>query len=601
MRRAVIRTFARTWRARRSLTVQFAGAIVGLAFLPMAVFGWVALQSIAHASRETAAQAYVTIATATATSLATYVEEAARNLVVLADGLSAESPLDHALDARLRHFIIDYPPFRRITLLGPEHRVLATSELVGPPATLTPRPAAWRLGNVTLTSVASDDALLPTVELIVPITSDTPATVIADLNLEQLWRTVHTLDLPSEAQAILVDESGRALAHSNPAHEAEVARGLDLHTHPLLRPAAGRATTYTTGDGTEWLAIAAPLPRLHWTLLIEQPTRAIDRPAVLARQQLTFVLIVTLAVTALVLVLVGRTLTAPLQTLTRATHALAQGERAIAVPVPAHRELANLARAFNNLVDRLVTLEATVRRQEREAVIGQVSAGLLHDLAHPIRNIVNNARLLMKLPAAACRDCLQIIEREYATIDELFDNLKEFARAATPLRSQPVLPHHVLHDLARRLQHDAEARGVTLRAADGAPLAPIMSDPAALRRILRNITVNAIEASQATRGTVTLMAEDTGESRELVTFTVSDTGPGLAADQLEKLFDAFRSTKRKGLGLGLATAKRLVEQIGGTLTVSSTVGEGTRCVIAVPRRRDAGADAAEIKLKAAGS
>jgi len=317
---------------------------------------------------------------------------------------------------------------------------------------------------------------------------------------------------------------------------------------------------------------------------------------VIARHQLTFVLIMTLAATALVLVLMGRTLTAPLQTLTQATHALAQGERAIAVPVPAHRELANLARAFNNLVDRLVTLEATVRRQEREAVIGQVSAGLLHDLAHPIRNIVNNARLLMKLPAAACRDCLQIIEREYATIDELFDNLKEFARAATPLRSQPVLPHHVLHDLARRLQHEAEARGVTLRAADGAPLAPIMSDPAALRRILRNITVNAIEASQPTQGTVTLTAEDSGEG---VTFTVSDTGPGLSADQLDKLFDAFRSTKRKGLGLGLATAKRLVEQIGGTLTVSSTLGEGTRCVIAVPRRREA--DATEIRLKAAGS
>jgi signal transduction histidine kinase len=582
MRQLLIRACRRIWRARRSLTVQFVGALVGLAFLPMAALGWVALQSIARASRETAARAYATTASATATTLSAYVDEAASNLVVFAHALSAESQLDHGLDARLRHFVIDYPQFRGLTLLGSEHRVLAASALVHPPTTLTPRPAAWQFGEVTLTTVASDEALLPTVQLIVPVSSDTPTTLVADFNLEHLWRTVHTLELPSQAQAILVDEGGRALAHSNPAHEAEVARGLDLHTHPLLRPAAGRVTTYATPDGTEWLTIAAPLPRLHWTLLIEQPTRTIDQPAITARHQLTFVLVVTLAVTALVLIVVGRALTSPLQTLTHATHALAEGERAPRVPVPAHRELANLARAFNYLVDRLAALEATVRRQEREAVIGQVGAGLLHDIAHPIRNIVNNARLLTKLPAAACRDCLQIIEREYATIDELLANLKEFSRAATPLRAQPVLPLHMLHDLARLLRHEAEERGVTLRTLDAVPLPPFMSDPAALRRILRNLTVNAIEAAQATQGTVTLIAE---EAEECVSFTVSDTGPGLSSDQLATLFDAFRSTKRKGLGLGLATAKRLVEHMGGVLTVSSTVGEGTRCIVALPRRR----------------
>jgi signal transduction histidine kinase len=567
-------------RGMRSLSAQLTLVLVLFAFLPMAVLGWVALQSIASASRETAAEGYIATANATATTLTTYVESAANNLLVLGNAVSLAPALDESLDPQLRRFVIEHPHFRRVTLLDAKHRVLATSILVERPATLTPLQASGRVGGVTLTTVTSDDALLPNAQLLVPVIADTPATLVADLSLEYLWRAVHTLDLPPDAHAILVDQAGRVLAHSDPAHQTEVARAADLRRHPALRDGARHAaTTYTTPEGVEWLAIAAPMPQLHWTLLIEQPTLAIDQPALSARRQLTAVLLVTVICTALVLVLAGRTLTAPLQALTHATRALAHGERTPRVPVPRHLELANLAHAFNFLVERLDLLEATVRRQERDAVIGKIGAGLLHDLAHPIRNIVNNARLLPRLDDEGRRDCLQLIQREYATIDELFDNLREYSRA-TPRLTQPVLPHLVVRDIATRLHHEAQVRDVTLLVPEGAPPAPITTDRGALHRVLRNLVVNAIEAAQATRGTVTITAEDL-ETR--VRITVADTGPGLSPEQLATLFDAFRSTKRKGLGLGLATALRLVEQMGGTLTATSRVGAGTTCVIDLPR------------------
>jgi two-component system, NtrC family, sensor kinase len=579
MRHILTLVYAALRRGVRSLTVQFTVALVLLAFLPTCVLVWAALIGIGSASRETAARASATTAKATATTLVAYVDAAANNLIAFADALSAAPNLDHSIDPQLRRFLIDYPHFRHATLVGADHRVLATSAIVGPRDTLTPWPAAARIEGVTLTTVTLDDALLPTAQLLVPVAGDTPATLVADFSLERLWRAVQTLELPPGAQAILVDERARVLAHSDPAYQSAVARGLDLHQHPLLQPAAGSTTIYTTPAGVEWLATAAPLTPLHWTLLIEQPTRAIDQPALSARHQLTAVLLLILACTTLALVFVGRSLTTPLQTLTRATHALAEGGPKTQVPIPGHEELANLARAFNFLVERLSVLETTVRRQEREAVLGQISGGLLHDLAHPIRNIVNNARLLPRLTESARHDCLQLIEREYATIDELFDNLKDFGRTL-PAQWQLVPLPRVMQEIATLLRYDAETRGVTLRIADPPPLPPVMTDGGALRRILRNLTVNAIEAAQATGGTVTLSVEAASDT--LVHLTVRDTGPGLSGDRLATLFDGFQSSKRKGLGLGLATAKRLVEQVGGTLTATSTVGVGTACVIALP-------------------
>jgi signal transduction histidine kinase len=584
MRSTIAALFGVLRRGMRSLSAQLTLLLVLFAFLPMAVLGWVALQSIASASRETAAEGYIATANATATTLTAYVESAANNLLVLGNAVSLAPALNESLDPQLRRFVIEHPHFRRVTLLDGKQRVLATSILVERPLTLAPLQASGRVGGVTLTTVTSDDALLPNAQLLVPVIADTPATLVADLSLEYLWRTVHTLDLPQDAHAILVDQAGRVLAHSDPAHQTEVARAAVLRLHPSLRDGARHAaTTYTTAEGVEWLTIAAPMPQLHWTLLIEQPTLAIDQPALSARRQLTIVLLCTVIGTALVLVLAGRTLTAPLQALTKATRALAHGERTPRVPVPRHLELANLAHAFNFLVERLDLLEATVRRQERDAVIGKVGAGLLHDLAHPIRNIVNNARLLPRLDDEGRRDCLQLIQREYATIDELFDNLREYSRA-TPRLTQPVLPHLVVRDIATRLRHEAEVRDVTLLVPDAAPLAPITTDRGALHRVLRNLVVNAIEAAQATRGTVTITADDLTTH---VRVTVADTGPGLSAEQLTTLFDAFRSTKRKGLGLGLATAQRLVQQMGGTLTATSIVGSGTQCVVDLPRA-DAG-------------
>jgi two-component system sensor histidine kinase HydH len=108
----------------------------------------------------------------------------------------------------------------------------------------------------------------------------------------------------------------------------------------------------------------------------------------------------------------------------------------------------------------------------------------------------------------------------------------------------------------------------------------IDGDRFALARVYRNLIMNAIQATEP-GGRVSIATARVGDR---VQVTVADTGSGIAADRLSKIFDDFVTTKRRGLGLGLAISKRIVEQLDGTITVESELGRGTTFTLRFPAR-----------------
>jgi signal transduction histidine kinase len=116
--------------------------------------------------------------------------------------------------------------------------------------------------------------------------------------------------------------------------------------------------------------------------------------------------------------------------------------------------------------------------------------------------------------------------------------------------------------------------------ADGPLL--IEGDRFALGRVYRNLVTNAIQATQP-GGRVTVTTSRVGDRVEI---SIADTGAGIPADRLAKIFEDFVTTKRRGLGLGLAISKRIVEQLDGTITVESEVGRGTTFTMRFPARDD---------------
>jgi signal transduction histidine kinase len=215
-------------------------------------------------------------------------------------------------------------------------------------------------------------------------------------------------------------------------------------------------------------------------------------------------------------------------------------------------------------------------------MFGRIAAGLVHDLSHPIQNIGNSCKLIIKMfDDLEYRETFKrTVEREMVMIKRVLDDLRNIARPI-PLERFPVDVNRSVAEAVDSMQQHADTAGVSLRAVAAPEPVFIDGDIFALGRVYRNLILNAIQAT-APGGSIVVEAE---ALEEVVQVRVLDTGCGIPADRLIAIFEDFVTTKRRGLGLGLAISRKIVEQLGGRITVASEVGKGTTFVLEFPRTR----------------
>jgi len=221
-------------------------------------------------------------------------------------------------------------------------------------------------------------------------------------------------------------------------------------------------------------------------------------------------------------------------------------------------------------------------------MFGRVAAGLVHDLSHPIQNIGNSTRLLLREDLdAESRDQFRLtIERELQTLKRFMDDLRHVVKPK-PIERFAMDVNGSVAEIAESMKAEGDRNGVTIDTQYGAGPLVIEGDRFALGRVYRNLITNAIQASEA-GGRITITTSRAGDQVEI---RVADTGSGIPADRLSAIFDDFVTTKRRGLGLGLAISKRIVEQLNGTIEVQSEVGRGTAFTLRFPARDDRSAHA----------
>ena len=191
------------------------------------------------------------------------------------------------------------------------------------------------------------------------------------------------------------------------------------------------SSEYADDGGETELGVAAAMAPLGWTMIVEQPTReAYANAAVLQRQ-----LVITISIALLLMIsvgyLFGRQFIGPILILQRGTQALAAGQpRRARVDIRTGDEFGDLGQAFNTMADKLIELQENVKRQERQAMFGRIAAGLVHDLSHPIQNIGNSTRLLLRDDVdPESRDMFRrTIERELATLKHFMDDLRNIVK-----------------------------------------------------------------------------------------------------------------------------------------------------------------------------
>ena len=283
------------------------------------------------------------------------------------------------------------------------------------------------------------------------------------------------------------------------------------------------------------------------------------------------VLAVTVAVTAVV----ATRLVRPLRALTAAAQQPPQQH--VRVPVTTRDETGILAEAFNELTERRERLEA-----QRKAMVS--------DIAHELRSPLTNIRGWLEVTRDGVVDpdpaLLGSLHEEALVLQRVIDDLQDLADAdagTLRLHREPVRCDELLDQVAAAHRVAAGAAGVTLRTTvDGTPWLDV--DPVRMRQALGNLVSNALRHTPA-EGTVTLSARRDGDD---VVLAVTDTGTGIAAEDLAHVFDRFwraeksRSRRTGGSGLGLPIVRHLVVAHGGTAEAASEPGAGSAFTLRLP-------------------
>ncbi len=290
-----------------------------------------------------------------------------------------------------------------------------------------------------------------------------------------------------------------------------------------------------------------------------------------------------LAVALAVFLFTLRTLR-PLGVLRRRARQVAGGEYAQRTGVTSHDEIGDLAREFDAMADAIQEREQRLIRSERLATVGRMAAQIAHEVRNPLSSIGLNAELLGDELGAGAEEARRLVASIIGEVDrltEITETYLRFTRLPRPKLEREDLGALVASALALT-RGELEKEGIAVAVEIAPDLPELAADEAQLRQALLNLVRNAREAlagAAAKRLTVSVAA-DRAASRLLV--RVSDSGAGIAAPDLGKIFDPFFSTKAQGTGLGLALVQQIVVDHGGQIDVESEPGRGTTFTMAFP-------------------
>ena len=282
--------------------------------------------------------------------------------------------------------------------------------------------------------------------------------------------------------------------------------------------------------------------------------------------------------------LLARALTKPIGELTHATRAIATGGLGQQVEVRSKDELGELAAAFNHMSADL----ARARDQRR-----QMTADIAHDLRTPLSVILGHAEALRDGVLPPTPETLALVHDEALRLNRLVEDLRTLSLVEAgelSLNRRRIAPGALLERAVAAQTPRALQNNIALQIQIDPALPEIDADPDRLAQVLGNLLDNALRHTPVGGKVTCRVTGDNPHSASRVTFSITDTGPGIAPEDLPHIFDRFyradkaraRSTEQGGSGLGLAIAKSMVEAHGGKIRAENASGSGAQFIIELP-------------------
>jgi len=302
------------------------------------------------------------------------------------------------------------------------------------------------------------------------------------------------------------------------------------------------------------------------------------------KHQLLLSVVLFLALGGGFLFILGHKTITALRRIEQATHEIAKGRFAALVPSGSDDEVDRVMGAFNHMIAELRKRQEHLVREKKLSSLGVLTSGVAHQLNNPLNNISTSCQILMEEGPEAdpvfARKLLGNIDQEVARARDIVKGLLEFSRAKEFERKPTPLADVVARSIGL-VSSQVPAGVELLREVPQDIIVPM--DAQRMQEVFINLLINALQALRDDNGRICVSARRDVENGQAV-ITVSDTGVGIAPDDLARIFDPFFTTKDvgKGTGLGLSIVFGIVEQHQGEISVESTPGKGTSFLLRLP-------------------
>jgi two-component system NtrC family sensor kinase len=459
---------------------------------------------------------------------------------------------------------------------------------------------------------------------------------------EGLYHSIQTMaDEPGMIKVRILDQEGRISYSTDPAEvshvldkTAEACYGCHIQSQPLARlNRPDRFRIYRNGGGHRVLGIITPIENqpscsnadCHAHPASQQVLGVLDTNLSLAKadaqladssaRMLAYTAGATLIVAVLSWLFVWRVVGEPIKALKNGTEHLSKGELGYQINVRSQDEVGDLAHSFNGMSLQLraankeivtwaKTLEDRVDEKTRElrsahdhmlhvekmASMGKMAAVVAHEVNNPLSGILTYAKLLRKWVGSGqavhekreeAMECLDLIATESRRCGELIKNLLSLSRTA-PMNVQSTDLRSVIDRSLLLVRHQLELAGIELQLKLAEDLPPVPCDPAQIEQVLLALIMNAIDAMP--RGGSLWIETRLGHDETEVEIKVRDDGAGITPDVLPQIFEPFMTTKEngRGVGLGLAISRGIIERHNGRIEVESELGRGTIFTLTLP-------------------